>query len=72
VLLLQCAEAREGGEQALAVCLGVVDARQQRLCDLVERLRAEAAADERGQGFILAVAARGDEQVQPHAQLAER
>jgi hypothetical protein len=42
-LLLQLAEAREGRQQALLVGLGVVDARHQRLGDLVERLRCPAA-----------------------------
>ena len=55
VLLFDIAEAREGGQQALLLRFGVVNAGHQRLGDLVQGLAAQTAADKFGQGFIMAV-----------------
>src|SRR5439155_2167778 len=72
VLLFQRAEAGKCRQQTLALRLGVMNAGQQRLADLVKRLRAEAAADEIGERLVRAVAPRRDEEVHRHTQLAPR
>ena len=72
VLRLQLAEAREGRQQALLVRLGIVDARHQRLGDLVQAFTAQPPPHKLGQRLVAVVAARRDKEVHPHAQLAPR
>ena len=70
--LLQVTKARERRQQALPLRLGVVDAGHQRFGDLVQRLASQPAADEVGQRLVAIIAARRDEQVHAHTQLAQR
>ena len=49
---------------------GVVDAGQEGLGDLVERFRAETAGDEIPERLVGVAFARGDEELEAHAQLA--
>ena len=70
MLRLQLTEARKGRQDALLLGLGAVDAAQQRLGQSLQRLCAEAPANEIGQRLVRVAAPGRDGQVERHPQLA--
>ena len=72
VAKLRLAKARERGKQALALGLSVVDAGQEGLGDLVQRLGAEATGDEIPERLVCVALSGGDEELKTHAQFAQR
>ncbi len=70
VLLFELGELGEGGLEAERVDVAGVEAAEERLGQALERLAAEAAADEAADGLVRGVAPAGDDQVEAHAELA--
>ena len=72
VLLFDLAEAGKGRQQTLFFRFGVIDARKQRLGDLVQSFRASAACDKFAEAFVLVVFARRDKEIKAHTQFAQQ
>jgi hypothetical protein len=72
ILALDLAQAREGCQQALALGFGIVNAGQQRLGQLEQRLFAKAATNKIGQRLVGIAPTRRDDQIKQHAQFAQR